>query len=168
MPLFAAVRQSGELALLDPEIHVHAMKCPDCRPVGTAEFPEFRQDDPRAASEVARQRIGDGLQRPTQRGGDPPSEHDDLRVRSRGGLWVAMWNGAAVQRYDRDGRLTATIPLPVTNVTSCAFGGSGGTTLFVTTSRDQIPSGAGAEPLAGRVFELDAGVRGAPVHSFAG
>lgn len=93
---------------------------------------------------------------------------DGMASDLEGGLWVAMWNGAAVQRYDRDGRLTATIPLPVTNVTSCAFGGSGGTTLFVTTSRDQIPSGAGAEPLAGRVFEFDAEVRGAPVHSFAG
>lgn len=83
-----------------------------------------------------------------------------------GGVWIALWGGGAVQRYDARGVLTEVIELPVTNVTSCAFGGPAGTTLFVTTSRDGIaPS---SEPFAGRVCRFEVGVRGAQVHRFGG
>lgn len=91
---------------------------------------------------------------------------DGTALDAEGGLWVALWGGGAVHRYDAQGRLDRVVPLPVTNPTSCAFGGATGDTLFVTTSRQGIDDGA--EPLAGRVFEVSAGVRGAPVHAFAG
>lgn len=91
---------------------------------------------------------------------------DGVAADREGGVWVAMWGGGAVHRYDADGALTEVIDLPVTNVTSCAFGGTDGTTLFVTTSREGIA--AGSEPLAGRVWAFEVGVRGAEVHRFGG
>lgn len=91
---------------------------------------------------------------------------DGTALDAEGGLWVAMWGGGAVLRFDAEGRHTDTVPVPVLNVTSCAFGGAAGTTLFVTTSRQG--RGAAVEPAAGRVWEFEAGVAGAPVHRFAG
>ncbi|MBT9606660.1 hypothetical protein [Microbacterium sp.] len=58
------------------------------------------------------------------------------------------------------------LPLPVTNPTSCAFGGGEDPVLDVTTSRQGIA--AGEEPLAGRVAAVPSSVRGAPVFAFAG
>jgi sugar lactone lactonase YvrE len=89
---------------------------------------------------------------------------DGMALDAEGGLWVALWGGGAVHRYDPAGILAAVVPLPVTNPTSCAIGGDGGTTLFVTTSRQGIRDGA--EPRAGQVFALDIGVAAAELHAF--
>ena len=95
-------------------------------------------------------------------GGHP----DGLAIDDEDGLWVALWGGGAVHRYDAAGRLDLVVDLPVTNVTACAFGGPDRRTLFITTSRQGIdPSD---EPEAGAVFTFQAGVRGAPQHAFAG
>lgn len=91
---------------------------------------------------------------------------DGTALDAEGGLWVAMWGGGAVLRFDAEGRHTDTLPLPVLNVTSCAFGGIDGRTLFVTTSRQG--RGSEVEPPAGRVWEIPVGVAGAPVARFAG
>lgn len=97
---------------------------------------------------------------------DDAGSPDGMALDERGGLWIAMWGGAAVRRYDGRGALTHVLELPVTNVTSCAFGGPDGTTLYVTTSRDGIRPGS--EPMAGRVYAVDVGLRGAEVHRFGG
>jgi sugar lactone lactonase YvrE len=91
---------------------------------------------------------------------------DGLTVDSEGGVWVALWGGGAVQRYSPDGSLEGRIELPVTNVTSCCFGGGCGdlNTLYVTTAA----RGAAHEPLAGAVFACRPGVRGLPSTPFAG
>lgn len=91
---------------------------------------------------------------------------DGMTLDEAGGLWVATWGGSAVRRYDARGVLVDVLELPVSNVTSCAFGGADGRTLLVTTSRDG--SEEGSEPLAGLTYSVDVGVRGAPVHPFAG
>ena len=40
-------------------------------------------------------------------------------------LWIAMWEGWAVRRYNpRSGELLGTYPVPAQQVTSCAFGGA--------------------------------------------
>ncbi|MGJ9372576.1 SMP-30/gluconolactonase/LRE family protein [Nesterenkonia sp. CF4.4] len=91
---------------------------------------------------------------------------DGMALDSEGCLWVAMWGGAAVHRYAPDGTLTEVLSLPVTNPTSCTFGGKDGSTLFVTTSKENAD--AAAEPLAGQVFTRRVDASGAPVHEFGG
>jgi sugar lactone lactonase YvrE len=95
-----------------------------------------------------------------------PGHPDGLAIDEEDGLWVALWGGGAVRRYDRDGRLDLVIDLPVSQVTACTFGGPERQTLFITTSREGIDPGD--QPDAGAVFRYDAGVRGAPQHAYAG
>lgn len=91
---------------------------------------------------------------------------DGTAMDDEGGLWVALWGGGAVRRYDADGRLSEVVDLPVTNVTSCAFAGAGSSALYITTSRQGVdPS---AEPSAGAIFRVDVGARGIPQVLFAG
>ena len=90
---------------------------------------------------------------------------DGLALDAEGGTWVALWTGSAVHRYGPDGTLDAVVRLPVSQVTSCAFGGANLDELFITTSRLDLPDDD--EPAAGAVFRVDPGVRGLPVPSFA-
>jgi sugar lactone lactonase YvrE len=91
---------------------------------------------------------------------------DGLAIDAEDGLWSAVWGGSAIQHFDSSGRLVDVVELPVTNVTSCAFGGPDLGILYITTSRLGVEPGT--QPLAGSVFSADVGVRGAPQHTFAG
>jgi sugar lactone lactonase YvrE len=95
-------------------------------------------------------------------GGHP----DGMAIDEEDGIWVALWGGSAVHRYDLTGRLDLIIDLPVSNVTACAFGGPELQILFITTSRQGLDEDD--QPEAGAVFRYEAGVRGAPQHAFAG
>jgi sugar lactone lactonase YvrE len=86
---------------------------------------------------------------------------DGLTVDADGGVWVALFGGGAVRRYDPDGELVTAVPLPVTCPTCPAFGGADLSTVFVTTSRHRLSEAQRAEqPLAGALLVVDAGVRG--------
>ena len=100
----------------------------------------------------------------------PNAVPDGLTVDRHGNIWVALWNGGALARYDPDGQLQATIPLPVDRPTSCAFGGPAGGTLFITTARDGLDDAALArQPHAGRLLRLDSpGVTGPPCQPYRG
>jgi sugar lactone lactonase YvrE len=91
---------------------------------------------------------------------------DGMAIDEEDGIWVALWGGRAVHRYDRAGRLDLVVELPVSNVTACAFGGPELRTLFITTSRQGLDPDD--QPDAGGVFRYEAGARGAPQHAFAG
>jgi sugar lactone lactonase YvrE len=91
---------------------------------------------------------------------------DGMAIDEEDGLWVALWGGGAVHRYDPAGRLDLVVELPVTNVTACAFGGPDRRTLFITTSREGLDPDD--QPDAGAVFRYSAQVRGAPQHAYAG
>jgi len=97
---------------------------------------------------------------------DGPGAPDGMALDDRGGVWVALWGGGCVRRYNAEGDITDEVRLDVTNPTSCAFGGPGGHTLFVTTSKDGL--GGREEPHAGLVFAVETTVSGAGVHEFAG
>ncbi|MDP4503461.1 SMP-30/gluconolactonase/LRE family protein [Nonomuraea turcica] len=86
---------------------------------------------------------------------------DGLTVDAEGGVWVALWQGGAVHRYDADGRLDAVIRLPVRKVTAVTFGGEDLDRLFITTSALDVDRAE--QPGAGAVFAADPGVRGLPV-----
>ncbi len=100
----------------------------------------------------------------------PNAVPDGLSVDHHGNIWVALWNGSALARYQPDGLLLATIPLPVDRPTSCAFGGRAGETLFITTSRDGLDSSAlTRQPHAGRLLRIDVpGVTGPPCQPYLG
>lgn len=86
---------------------------------------------------------------------------DGLAVDSEGGVWVAVWGGGVIQRYDSGGRLTGVVRLPAANVTSCAFGGPELDQLYITTA-----DGPGRSP--GALFTCPAGVAGLRSYPYRG
>ncbi|MCW2994880.1 MAG: gluconolactonase [Conexibacter sp.] len=94
---------------------------------------------------------------------------DGLTVDAEGGVWVCLFGGGEIRRYDPSGSLDAAITLPTTNPTCPTFGGPDLRTLYVTTARHRLTDAQLAEqPLAGAVLELEPGVAGLPVNRFAG
>jgi sugar lactone lactonase YvrE len=95
---------------------------------------------------------------------------DGMTTDTDGNLWVARFGGAGIDRYRRDGALLERIALPVSNVTSCTFGGEHLDRLFVTTARLGLSDEAlAAQPLAGGLFEVkDPGARGLAVRPYRG
>ncbi|HET7929730.1 MAG TPA: SMP-30/gluconolactonase/LRE family protein [Actinomycetota bacterium] len=94
---------------------------------------------------------------------------DGMTVDEDGFLWVAFWGGSAMRRFDPMGGLASTVEFPVSQVTSCAFGGEDLSDLYVTTARDGLTeSQLAAQPLAGALFTLTPGVRGQTPHPFVG
>jgi len=91
---------------------------------------------------------------------------DGLTVDAEGGVWVALYDGRAVQHFDAAGRLDAQIDVPAGRVTACTFGGDDLGRLFITTSREGLA--AGEEPEAGSLYVAEPGVRGLPALEFAG
>lgn len=82
-----------------------------------------------------------------------PGRPDGATVDAEGCLWNARYNGGVVVRITPDGRVDQTIELPVTQITSCAFVGSGLDTLLITTARQNLDAGAlSRQPLAGSIF----------------
>lgn len=92
---------------------------------------------------------------------------DGLAVDDEGGVWVALYGGGAVRRYEPDGALDRVLEVPATNVTACCFGGENGRSLFVTSARQGLgETELAREPLAGSVFVTDAGVAGPAARPF--
>jgi sugar lactone lactonase YvrE len=88
---------------------------------------------------------------------------DGLTVDADGHVWVAMFAGGTLRRFTPAGHQDAVLPLPVSQPTSCAFGGPGLADLFVTTAyRDLSEAQRAAEPLAGRLLRLRPGPVGLP------
>ncbi len=94
---------------------------------------------------------------------------DGMTVDTDGYVWVCLWGGGAVHRYDPDGALDRRVLLPVTQVTSCAFGGVGLEDLYITSAATDLDAGELArQPLAGGLFVGRPGGRGRLEHRFAG
>jgi sugar lactone lactonase YvrE len=94
---------------------------------------------------------------------------DGLTVDADGYVWVASYGGGSVRRVSPGGELDGIVRLPVSNVTSCCFGGPGLDELFITTAFENLSEAQRTEqPLAGRVFRYRPGVVGQPTVAFAG
>ncbi|MCW2777535.1 MAG: SMP-30/Gluconolaconase/LRE domain protein [Frankiales bacterium] len=85
---------------------------------------------------------------------------DGLVVDDDGHLWVALFGGSAVHRYDPRGRLVDVVEVPASQVSSCCLADG---RLFVTTVAEGVD-----EPEAGRLFVADVGHHGPPVRPFLG
>lgn len=95
---------------------------------------------------------------------------DGMTIDAEGKLWIAMWGGSGVARYDPlTGQLMEKIDVPAPHTTSCAFGGKNLETLYITTAR----TGLGEEtlekfPHSGALFAVKPGVKGVPAEFYKG
>jgi len=87
----------------------------------------------------------------------------------RGNLWVACFGGSAVRCFSPDGVPLDEVVFPVTQVTSCTFGGSDLADLYVTSAAYRLSAAQlTREPHAGATFVCRPGAVGMPASSFAG
>ncbi len=89
---------------------------------------------------------------------------DGMTIDSEGMLWIGMWEGYSVMRWNPvSGELLMKVDVPVARVTSCAFGGENLDTLYITTAS----VGAKEEelkqyPSSGSLFMVKTGHTGVP------
>lgn len=102
-----------------------------------------------------------------------------LTVDDEGCLWVALTGGGEVRRYSPEGVLLQRVAISIPGATSCAFGGTDCTELFITSRSGRLPDIALAigvspqsmestGPEAGALFVCRPGARGRPAHAFIG
>jgi sugar lactone lactonase YvrE len=88
---------------------------------------------------------------------------DGLTVDADGYVWIAMWGGGVLRRFAQDGSQDAVLEMPVSQPTSCAFGGPGMSDLYVTSASVGLSEAElRAQPLAGRLLRLHPGPVGLP------
>ena len=99
-----------------------------------------------------------------------PSEvPDGATIDADGYLWSARYGGSRVVRHAPDGSVDRVITLPASQITSCAFGGSTLSTLFITSATQNMDAAQrAAEPQAGHLFAVDVGVKGLREPRYAG
>lgn len=93
--------------------------------------------------------------------GEPSVNPDGLCVDAEGGVWLAIWGGSQVRRYESDGGLAEIVHVPTPQVSSCAFVGEDLNTLVITTAAIGL-SGEDATH-AGLTFQYRPGLSGQPV-----
>lgn len=82
--------------------------------------------------------------------------------------WVALFGGAAVARFDADGRLMARYELSALQPTMPVFAGPDRRTLFVTTARENMSAEQLERwPHSGALFSMHADSAGRPLARFA-
>ena len=92
---------------------------------------------------------------------------DGITVDAAGFVWLALWGGAALHRYDPEGARERIVPLPVSHPTSCAFGGADLDELYVTSARRPLSADErGRQPMAGGLLRLRPAVVGRPASLF--
>ncbi|ARB93933.1 SMP-30/gluconolactonase/LRE family protein [Legionella longbeachae] len=88
---------------------------------------------------------------------------DGMTVDAQGNLWVAMWDGWSINRYDPQGKKIDSIKLPIPRPTSVAFGDRDLSTLYITSARiglseEQLK----LSPLSGSLFAMQTSFKGLP------
>jgi sugar lactone lactonase YvrE len=93
---------------------------------------------------------------------------DGAAVDADGFLWSANYGGWAVTRYTPAGSVDRVIDLPVSQPTSCGFGGDDLGVLFVTSASQRLSADQLSEqPLAGELFAMRVPVTGLPLPTAA-
>jgi sugar lactone lactonase YvrE len=95
---------------------------------------------------------------------------DGMTSDMEGRLWIALWGGAQVARWDPlSGRLEAQVAVPALQTSSCVFGGPRRDVLYVTSARVGLDEAALAHyPHSGGLFRIQTGTEGMPTFEFAG
>ena len=93
---------------------------------------------------------------------------DGMTSDTDGNLWIALWGGAQVTKWNpQTGSLLEQIPVPALQTSSCIFGGKDMNELYITSAR----KGMGEEnlkkyPLSGGVFKVETKATGMPTFEF--
>jgi sugar lactone lactonase YvrE len=94
---------------------------------------------------------------------------DGMTIDEADNIWVACWGGGAVRCFSPAGVQLAEIPFPVSQVSSCTFGGPELSDLYVTSAANELNAEQlDKEPLAGATFVCSPGAVGMPAATFAG
>jgi len=95
---------------------------------------------------------------------------DGMTIDEEGMLWVAFFRGWKVIRFDPEtGEKLTEIPVPASQVTSCAFGGEQRDELYITTARIGLTDEElETQPHAGGLFRVKMDIKGAPSYLFKG
>lgn len=90
---------------------------------------------------------------------------DGMTIDADGNLWVAIWGGSCVYHIEANsGKILDVIDIPAKQVSSCCFAGDNLTELIVTTAA--VRTDLKGQPLAGKIFKIDTGVRGVRFNSY--
>jgi len=132
--------------------------------IDTATFTIAAFDYDQETGEIANQRVAVQID---EKLGFP----DGMAIDVEDKLWVAMYNGGKVCRFDPvSNALIESVDVPgATQVTSCAFGGKNLDELYITSaSYEMTPEDWASYPLAGSLYRTTLDVHGAPTHVFGG
>ena len=88
---------------------------------------------------------------------------DGSQVDSGGFLWNCRYEGQCIVRVHPSGSIEQVVEMPVSNITSCTFGGPDLKTLYVTTAAAGAPAD---ERLAGGLFAIETEIAGQPENRF--
>ncbi len=96
----------------------------------------------------------------------PEGLPDGHTVDAEGNIWVALWSAGRVVCVTPQGRVIASVVVPVSAVTSCTFGGPDLSVFYITTMRQ--PGDDESEPYAGGIFACSVGAVGRRPNLFSG
>jgi sugar lactone lactonase YvrE len=100
--------------------------------------------------------------------GDTPGWPDGMTSDMDGNLWIAMWGGAQVTRWDPNtGKLLGQIPVPALHTSCPVFGGRDMNELYITTARKNMSEAELKKyPLSGGLFKVETKITGMPTFTF--
>ena len=93
---------------------------------------------------------------------------DGMTSDSEGNLWIAIWGGAQVAKWNpKTGKLLEQISVPALQTSSCVFGGKDMNELYITSARKEM-SGENIKkyPLSGGLFRVITNVAGMQTFEF--
>jgi len=96
-------------------------------------------------------------------GGFDRGAPDGSAIDSEGFVWNCRFGGSCIARIAPDGGLAEVIEMPVTNITTCTFGGSDLKTLYITTASALAGPG---ERLAGSLYAMRVEIAGLPENRY--
>ena len=85
---------------------------------------------------------------------------DGAAIDVDGGYWTALFRGGVLRRYTQRGDVDREVELPISQPTMPAFGGSDYRTVYLTSTRFELPEDDSSKN--GCLFALDLGVQGLP------
>ena len=93
---------------------------------------------------------------------------DGMTSDTEGNLWIAMWGGAQVTRWNPNtGELLEKIPVPALQTSSVVFGGKNRNELYVTSARvGMSEADLKKYPLSGGLFRVETKIEGMPIFEF--